>query len=97
MSTEVVNTVGRRKAAVARVYVKAGEGKITINKRTIEEYFPLEILRYVVKQPMLVTETVGNFDVTITLDGGGIKAKLKQLVWVSLVLCVKSIRNIVLS
>ena len=75
MSTEVVNTVGRRKAAVARVYVKAGEGKITINKRTIEEYFPLEILRYVVKQPMLLTETIGNFDVTITLDGGGIKGQ----------------------
>ena len=69
---EVVNTVGRRKAAVARVFVKPGKGQITINHKSLDEYFSLEILRYEVKQPMLVTETEGQFDVTINLVGGGI-------------------------
>ena len=72
---EVVNTVGRRKAAVARVFVKPGKGQITINHKSLDEYFSLEILRYEVKQPMLVTETEGQFDVTINLDGGGIKGQ----------------------
>ncbi len=72
---EVVNTVGRRKAAVARVFVKPGKGQITINRRSLDEYFSLEILRYEVKQPLLVTETEGQFDVTINLDGGGIKGQ----------------------
>ncbi len=72
---EVVNTLGRRKAAVARVFVKPGKGQITINRRSLDEYFSLEILRYEVKQPLLVTETEGQFDVTINLDGGGIKGQ----------------------
>ena len=72
---EVVNTVGRRKAAVARVFVKPGKGQITINHKSLEDYFSLDILRYEVKQPMLVTETEGQFDVTINLDGGGIKGQ----------------------
>jgi small subunit ribosomal protein S9 len=72
---EVVNTVGRRKAAVARVYVKSGKGDITINSRPLETYFPLEILQYVVKQPLLVTDNTGSYDITINLDGGGIKGQ----------------------
>ena len=64
---EVVNTVGRRKAAVARVYVKPGKGQITINRKALEVYFPLEILQYQVKQPLLATNTVENYD-----DGGGV-------------------------
>ena len=72
MSTEVVNTVGRRKAAVARVYLKPGKGAITINKRPLENYFPLEIFQFVVKQPLLVLDLTENFDITINLDGGGI-------------------------
>ena len=72
---EVVNTVGRRKAAVARVFVKPGKGQITINHKSLEDYFSLDILRFEVKQPLLVTETEGQFDVTINLDGGGIKGQ----------------------
>ncbi len=72
MSMEVVNTVGRRKAAVARVYVKPGNGTITINKRPLENYFPLEIFQFVVKQPLTVLEIDGQFDININLDGGGI-------------------------
>lgn len=69
---EVVNTVGRRKAAVARVYVKPGKGQITINRKALEVYFPLEILQYQVKQPLLATNTVENYDIVINLDGGGV-------------------------
>ena len=69
---EVVNTVGRRKAAVARVYVKPGKGQITINLTALEVYFPLEILQYQVKQPLLATNTAENYDIVINLDGGGI-------------------------
>lgn len=72
---EVVNTVGRRKAAVARVYVKPGNGKITINRKELEVYFPLNILQYEVKQPLMVTDTLGSYDVEINLDGGGIKGQ----------------------
>ena len=72
---EVINTVGRRKAAVARVFVKPGNGQITINHKALDVYFPLEILRYEVKQPLLVTNTLEQFDVTINLDGGGIKGQ----------------------
>ncbi len=69
---EVVNTVGRRKAAVARVYVKSGKGDITINDRSLQTYFPLEIFQFIVKQPLLVTDNAESYDIKITLDGGGI-------------------------
>ena len=72
---EVVNTVGRRKAAVARVFVKPGKGQITINHKELEVYFPLEILQYEVKQPLLVTDTLASYDVTVNLVGGGIKGQ----------------------
>ncbi len=72
---EVVNTVGRRKAAVARVYVKPGKGTITINDKPLQTYFPLEIFQFVVMQPLAVTNNAENFDVTINLMGGGIKGQ----------------------
>ena len=72
---EVINTVGRRKAAVARVFLKPGNGQITINRKALVVYFPLEILQYEVKQPLLATNTLEQFDVTINLDGGGIKGQ----------------------
>ena len=72
---EVVNTVGRRKAAVARVFVKPGKGEITINRKSLEVYFPLDILQFQVKQPLPATNTAENYDITIYLDGGGIKGQ----------------------
>ena len=75
MSMEVVNTVGRRKAAVAHVYVKPGKGNITINDKSLETYFPLEMFQFVVKQPLMVTNTAENYDIRINLDGGGIKGQ----------------------
>lgn len=72
MSMEVFNAVGRRKSAVARVYLKPGKGAITINKRPLEEYFPLPISQFIVKQPLTVLEIAENFDININLFGGGI-------------------------
>ncbi|MDR3252395.1 MAG: 30S ribosomal protein S9 [Tannerella sp.] len=72
---EVVNAVGRRKAAVARVYVKEGSGKIIINDRELENYFPSSILQYVVKQPLTTLNVAEKYDVKINLDGGGFKGQ----------------------
>jgi len=70
MATQYYAT-GRRKSSSARVYLRPGKGDITINKRSIEEYFGRETSRMVVRQPFDVTETVGQFDVFVNVDGGG--------------------------
>jgi small subunit ribosomal protein S9 len=72
---EVVNALGRRKAAVARVYVKEGSGKIMINKRELETYFPSNLLQYVVKQPLNKLGVVEQYDIRINLRGGGFKGQ----------------------
>ena len=76
---KTVNALGRRKSAVARVYVAAGTGKITINGRELTEYFKEETLQYIVNQPFEVTGTIGQFDVKANLDGGGIKGQAEAL------------------
>ncbi|MDR0612420.1 MAG: 30S ribosomal protein S9 [Dysgonamonadaceae bacterium] len=72
---EIINALGRRKAAVARVYVKEGSGKIRINKREFETYFPSSLLQYVVKQPLNKLGVAEQYDVTINLQGGGYKGQ----------------------
>jgi small subunit ribosomal protein S9 len=62
---------GRRKTAVARVFLRSGKGTITVNGRTFENYFPSEASRAIVRQPLLATETADKFDILITTDGGG--------------------------
>lgn len=62
---------GRRKSSVARVYLSAGKGEITINGRSIDEYFGTEILKTIVRQPLVITDTEGKFDVNVTVKGGG--------------------------
>jgi len=62
---------GRRKSSVARVYIKAGTGNITINKRDIDDYFGLETLKLVVNQPLVATDSVGKYDIIVTVKGGG--------------------------
>ena len=76
---EQTNALGRRKAAVARVYLAAGKGNVTINDRPVEEYFSLESLRYIVNQPFEVTATAGQFDVKVTIAGGGIKGQAEAI------------------
>ena len=72
---EVINALGRRKAAVARVFVREGSGKIVINKREFENYFPSMILQYVVKQPLTTLDAVEKYDININLTGGGYKGQ----------------------
>ncbi|MGM9827408.1 MAG: 30S ribosomal protein S9 [Muribaculaceae bacterium] len=76
---ESVNAVGRRKAAVARVIVKEGNGAITINKRPLEVYFPSSILQYIIKQPLETLDVLGNYDIHVNLDGGGFKGQAEAL------------------
>ncbi len=76
---ETVNAVGRRKAAVARVIVKEGNGQITINKRPLDVYFPSSILQYIVKQPLLTLDVAEKYDIHVNLDGGGYKGQAEAL------------------
>ena len=76
---EVINAIGRRKSAIARVYVSEGTGKITINKKDITEYFPSAILQYVVKQPLQTLEAEGKYDIKANLDGGGFTGQSQAL------------------
>ncbi|MBP5318713.1 MAG: 30S ribosomal protein S9 [Paludibacteraceae bacterium] len=76
---EVINALGRRKAAVARVYVTPGKGNITVNKKDLAVYFPSGILQYIVKQPLTKLGVAENFDIKANLDGGGFKGQAEAL------------------
>jgi len=76
---EVINAIGRRKAAVARVYLNDGKGQITINDREFKQYFPNEILQYVVLQPLNLLNVADKYDITVTLDGGGSKGQAEAI------------------
>jgi small subunit ribosomal protein S9 len=76
---ESINTTGRRKAAIARVYMQDGKGKITINNREAEEYFTTSVLQYIIQQPFEITGSTGKFDVNVNLTGGGIKGQAEAL------------------
>ena len=75
----IVNALGRRKSAVARVYVTEGTGKITINKRDLENYFPSPILQYVGKQPLNLLDVAEKYDIKVTLCGGGYTGQSQAL------------------
>lgn len=77
MST--VHKIGRRKTSVARVYAKPGSGAITINGRDLKEYFGTDVLVYKVNQPFILTETVGAYDVTVNVFGGGITGQAEAI------------------
>ena len=76
---EVVNALGRRKSAVARVYVSEGTGKITINKRDLAEYFPSTILQYVIKQPLSTLGVEEKYDIKVNVYGGGFTGQSQAL------------------
>ena len=76
---EVINTLGRRKTSVARVYMKNGTGSISINGRDYKEYFPTMPLQYRVHQPFMLTETEGKYDVKVNVRGGGITGQIEAV------------------
>ncbi|MEZ7817736.1 MAG: 30S ribosomal protein S9 [Flavobacteriales bacterium] len=76
---DVINTSGRRKDAVARLYLSEGKGKFTINKRDYTEYFPTGTLQYKINQPFEITETAGKYDVKVNVFGGGITGQAEAV------------------
>ena len=76
---EMVNALGRRKSAVARIFVTEGTGKITINKKDLQDYFPSSILQYVVKQPLSLLNVAEKYDIKVNLDGGGFTGQSQAL------------------
>ena len=76
---EQINAAGRRKASIARVFVKEGNGEITIIKRSLETYFPSSILQFIVKQPLALLNVVGKYDIKVNLCGGGYKGQAEAL------------------
>ncbi len=76
---EVINALGRRKAAIARIYVKEGKGNITINDRDLKNYFPQETLQYVVLQPLNLLNVASQYDIKVNLNGGGFNGQAEAL------------------
>ena len=79
MSMEVTNAIGRRKAAVARIYMGEGKGQITINKRDIKDYFPSPILQFIVTQPLNTIGVAENYDIKVNIYGGGSKGQAEAI------------------
>lgn len=76
---EVINTIGRRKAAIARVYMSDGKGQIIVNGKDFKDYFPDKQLHYVVEQPLHLLELRDNYDIKVNLDGGGMTGQAEAL------------------
>lgn len=76
---EIINTLGRRKTAVARVYMTPGKGNVTVNKKDYKEFFPVDVLQYKIEQPFKLTETSGQYDVTVNVTGGGINGQAEAI------------------
>ena len=76
---EVINAIGRRKSAIARIYLRDGKGNITINDRELNAYFTTTQLQYIVKQPLDTLNVAGQYDIKVNLDGGGFKGQAEAL------------------
>jgi len=75
MAEKTFYATGKRKSSIARVWLKPGEGKITVNDRELETYFPLDTSRVMIFQPLELTGTLGQFDISVNVQGGGIKGQ----------------------
>ena len=76
---EVINTIGRRKAAIARVYLSDGKGQIIVNDKDYKEHFPTETLQFIVQQPLDLLKVSDKYDIKVNLDGGGVKGQAEAL------------------
>ena len=76
---EVINTIGRRKTSVARVYLQPGKGEITVNNKEMTDYFPVDIMQIIVKQPLQTVEADGKYDIKVNVDGGGVKGQAEAV------------------
>lgn len=76
---EVINTIGRRKTSVARIYLQPGNGSISVNNKDVAEYFPTDIMQIIVKQPLNTIDADGKFDIKVNVDGGGFKGQAEAI------------------
>jgi small subunit ribosomal protein S9 len=76
---EVINTSGRRKNAIARIYLSEGKGDVTVNKKKYDDYFPTGTLQYKIQQPFQLTENLGKYDVQANVNGGGITGQAEAI------------------
>lgn len=76
---DVINTIGRRKTSVARIYMQPGKGKISINNKDMQVYFPVEIMQIIVKQPLTVVDVDGKYDIKVNVGGGGVKGQAEAV------------------
>jgi small subunit ribosomal protein S9 len=76
---EIIHKIGRRKTAVARMYMSEGKGKVTVNGKEMEQYFTTDTLRYKVNQPFALTDNVGKFDIKVSVFGGGITGQAEAI------------------
>ena len=80
MSTEeTIHTIGRRKSAIARIYMSSGKGNITINRKDYKDYFPIDTLQYKLTQPFLLTDMLGKFDLQVNVNGGGTTGQVEAI------------------
>ena len=91
---EVINKIGRRKTSVARLYLSAGNGTISINGRTLEDYFPSDIHKIIIKQPLVLLQSDGKYDIKVNVAGGGFKGQAEAIrLAVSRALCEVDAEN----
>jgi small subunit ribosomal protein S9 len=91
---EVINTIGRRKTSVARLYMESGKGVFSVNGKTLEDYFPSDVLQIIVKQPLMLIDQNDNFDFKINVDGGGQKGQAEAIrLAISRALCEVDLEN----
>ena len=76
---EVINTIGRRKTSVARLYMQSGNGTIVVNNKDLKVYFPTEVMQTIVKQPLNLLDNAANFDLKINVEGGGIRGQAEAI------------------
>ena len=76
---EIINALGRRKTAVARVYMSKGSGKIVVNKKEMKVMFPIDVLQGKINQPFILTDTVGQFDIKVNVMGGGLNGQAEAI------------------
>ena len=76
---EVINTIGRRKKSVARIYMSKGKGKVVVNNKDYTVYFPISTQQYKIQQPFVITDTAGSYDVKVNVDGGGVTGQVEAI------------------
>ena len=91
---DIIHTIGRRKASVARIYLSKGKGNITVNSKDFKEYFPVDTMQYKLEQPFKITDLSGKFDVKVNVDGGGTTGQAEAIrLAISRALCQVDIEN----